>query len=110
MSAAPAAVAPKETLRPLGPWLITPCAAVHSVIGTFQRAAAAAMSIARAVAPAQRSSFCEALMERLAPVDILPQTRSRLRFSCGGANSALTLLQPHSSFSATSIGSAVKLP
>ena len=49
-------------------------------------------------------------MERLAPVDMLPQTRLRLRFSCGGANSAFTLLQSHSSSSATSIGSAVKLP
>jgi hypothetical protein len=54
--------------------------------------------------------LCDALIERLAPVDILPQTRSRLRFSCGGANSAFTLLQSHSSSSATSIGSAVKLP
>ena len=50
------------------------------------------------------------LMERLAPVDMLPQTRLRRRFSCGEANSALTLLQSHSSSSATSIGSAVKLP
>jgi len=68
------------------------------------------MSIARAVAPARRRSFCDALMERLAPVDMLPHTRSRLRFSCGGANSAFTLLQSQSSSSATNIGSAVRLP
>ena len=68
------------------------------------------MSIVRAIAPARRRSSCDALIERLAPVDMLPQTRSRLRFSCGGANSASTLLQSHPSSSATSIGSAVKLP
>jgi hypothetical protein len=101
---------PNVMVRPLGRWVITPRAAAHSVSGTFQRAAAAAISMARAVAPARRKSFCDALMERLAPVDILPQTRSRLRFSWGGANSAFTLLQSHSSSSATSIGSAVKLP
>ena len=39
-----------------------------------------------------------------------PQTRLRRRFSSGEANSAFTLLQSHSSSSATSIGSAVKLP
>ena len=110
MSAAAAAMRPKVTLRPLGRWVMVLFAAAHSSAGTLHRAAAAAISISRAVAPARRRSFCEALMERLAPVDMLPQTRSRRRFSCGGANSALTLLQSHSSSSATSIGSAVKLP
>ncbi len=101
---------PNVIRRPLGRCVIVPFAAAHSCTDTFHRAAAAAMSIARAVAPARRRSFCEALIERLAPVDMLPQTRLRLRFSCGGANSAFTLLQSHSSSSATSIGRAVKLP
>src|SRR5215472_9160091 len=70
ISAADAAIRPYVMLRPLGRWLITPCAAVHSATGTFHCAAAAAISIARAVAPARRNSFCEVLMERLAPVDI----------------------------------------
>ena len=110
MSAASAATLPKVVVRPLGPWVMTLLAAMHSLAGTFHAAAAAAMSNSRAVAPARRKSFCDAVMERLAPVDMLPQARLRLRFSCGEANSAFTLFQSHSSSSATSIGSAVKLP
>jgi len=68
------------------------------------------MSIVRATAPAWRRSACDVLTERLAPVDMLPQTRLRRRFSCGGANSPFTLLQSHSSSSATSIASAVNAP
>ena len=85
-------------------------AARHSDAATFHCCAAAAISIARAVAPALRKNSCEERMARLPPVDMSPQARLRTRFSCGGANSALTLLQSHSSSSATSIGSAVKLP
>src|SRR5262249_15167719 len=39
-----------------------------------------------------------------------PHTRPRARFSCGPANSVRTLLQSHSSSSATSIASAVRTP
>src|SRR4029450_12438986 len=65
--AASAATAPNVTLRPLGRCVIVLLGAAHSLPATFQRAAAAAMSISRAVAPARRRSFCDALMERLAP-------------------------------------------
>ena len=85
-------------------------AARHSRAGTFQRAAAAAISISRAVAPACRKIRCDALMERLALVDMSPQTRLRLRFSAGDAYSGRTLRQSHSSSSATSMGRPVKLP
>src|SRR5256714_3698511 len=85
-------------------------AARHSEGVTFHARAAAVISISRAVAPALRKNSCEERIERLPPVDMSPHARLRARFSCGGANSALTLLQSHSSSSATSIGSAVKLP
>ena len=48
-----------------------------------------------------------AAIERLAPVDMSPQTRSRRIFSCGETNSVETLAQSHSSSSATSIASPV---
>ena len=49
-------------------------------------------------------------MLRLPPVEKSPQTRLRRRFSSGEGNSTVTLLQSHSSSSATSIGSAVDTP
>ena len=52
--AAPSATAPKVTLRPLAVWVMTLFCALHSEAGTFQRNAAAAISISRAVAPARR--------------------------------------------------------
>src|SRR2546430_3833544 len=67
---------PRSTLFPYTT-LFRSLAALHSLPGTFQRAAAAAMSISRAVAPARRKSACDALIERLAPVDMLPQARLR---------------------------------
>src|SRR5580704_5284890 len=48
--AAPSATAPKVTLRPLAVWVMTLLCAVHSEAGTFQRNAAAAISISRPVA------------------------------------------------------------
>ena len=82
---------------------MTLLAARHSRAGTSQRAAAAAISISRAAAPALRSSCCDAHIERLAPVDMSPQARWRRTFSSGATNSVLTLLQSHSSSSATSM-------
>src|SRR6266446_6309764 len=82
----------------------------HSEAETPHWRAAAAISISRAVAPALRRYSCELRTARLPPVDMSPHTRLRARFSCGGANSAFTLLQSHSSSSATSMDSAVKLP
>ena len=108
--AAALAMRPKLTVRPLGTCVMTPFSARHSAAATFHLLAAAAISISRAVAPALRSSSCDARIERLPPVDMSPQARLRRRLSAGGTNSALTLLQSHSSSSATSIGSAVKLP
>ena len=49
-------------------------------------------------------------MPRLPPVDIDPQMRPRRTCSFTSAYSARTLLQSHSSSSATSIGSPVKVP
>jgi hypothetical protein len=51
--AASAASSPKPAERP-DAWDTTPEATVHSAAGTLQRAAAAATSIARALAPASR--------------------------------------------------------
>ena len=110
MAAAACATSPNRSVRPLGRWVMVLFSARHSRAGTSQRAAAAATSISRAVAPAWRKVCCDAATERLALVDMSPQTRWRLRFSDGEANSGLTLPQSHSSSSATSMGSAVKMP
>jgi hypothetical protein len=90
--------------------VITLIVARHSAAGSPQRAAAAAVSIVRAVAPALRSISCELRIERLPPVDMSPHTRLRARFWCGGANSVCTLRQSQASSSATSIASPVRLP
>src|SRR6516165_3562924 len=52
-------------------------AAVHSVAGTFHRAAAAAISIIRAAAPALRTYSFDSRMPRLPPVEKLPHTVAR---------------------------------
>ena len=75
MAAAACATAPNRTVRPLGRWVMTLSLARQSPGGTSQRAAAAATSISRAVAPAWRKVSCEAATERLALVDMSPQTR-----------------------------------
>src|SRR5205085_7180929 len=108
--AAASATSPYRNVRPLGLWVITLFAAWHSAAGTPHCAAAAAISISRAAAPALRRYSCEDRTERLPPVDISPQARLRRRFSSGDGNSAVTLLQSHWSSSATSIGSAVVMP
>jgi hypothetical protein len=46
---------PKVTLRPEGPCVITPLAALHSPTGTFHSLAAACTSIMRAAAPPLRT-------------------------------------------------------
>ena len=53
-AAAAAAIVPNATVRPLGACVTTLLRAWHCAAGTFQRAAAAAISISRAVAPAFR--------------------------------------------------------
>ncbi len=108
--AAASATAPNVTVRPLGAWVMTLFAARHSDAATPHCAAAAAISISRAVAPALRSGSWELRMLRLPPVEKSPQMRLRRRFSSGRGNSVRTLLQSHSSSSATSIGSAVSVP
>src|SRR5262249_36272429 len=49
-------------------------------------------------------------MPRLPPVDISPQTRLRARFCPGVIDSVVTLLQSHSSSSATSCARPVSVP
>ena len=81
--AAASATSPKRRVRPLGVCVMTLLAARHSEAATCQRAAAAAISISRAVAPAVRSEPCDMRMLRLPPVEKSPQTRLRRRFSSG---------------------------
>src|SRR5882672_4436895 len=90
--------------------MIVPFSTSQSAASTFQRCAAAAISISRAVAPAWRRYSCELRIDWLPPVAIEPHTRLRLRLSALDTNSVRTLRQLHSSSSATSIGSPVELP
>ena len=108
--AAAAAISPNLSVRPLGTWVMTPLCARHSAAGTSQRVPAAASSISRAAAPALRSTCWELRTERLPPVDMFPHARCRRMFSSGATYSVLTLLQSHSSSSATSMGKAVDTP
>ena len=108
--AAAAATSPKRSRRPLGVCVMTLFSARHSAAGTPHCAAAADISISRAVAPAVRSACCEPRTERLAPVDMSPHARWRLRFSSGATYSGVTRLQSQASSSATSIGNAVDMP
>ena len=63
--------------------VITLFCRVHSLAGTPHSAAAAAISISRAVAPPLRTYSCDSRMPRLPPVEKLPHTRSRARFCAG---------------------------
>src|ERR1700751_308451 len=85
-------------------------AALHSSAGTPQPVAAARISMSRAAAPPSRTYWCESRMPRLPPVDKFPQTRLREAFSAGVGNSVVTFDQSHSSSSATSCASPVRLP
>src|SRR5216683_7099047 len=89
---------------------MTLLAAVHSLAGTFQSAAAAAISISRAMAPPSRTYWWLSRMPRLPPVEKFFQTRLRFRFSAGVGYSQVTLFQSHSSSSATSWARPVSVP
>src|SRR5260221_7145392 len=107
---AASATFPKLSLRLLGVCVIKLFDAVHSDAGTLHSCAAAAISISRAVAPALRRYSWELRMVRLPTAAISPQTRLRFTFAFAEAYSIFTLLQSHSSSSATSIGAEVMLP
>ena len=62
---------------------MTLLAALHSPAGTFHSAAAAAISISRAMAPPSRTYWLLSRMPRLPPVEKFFQTRLRFRFSPG---------------------------
>src|SRR5579859_1800739 len=106
---AAAAILPYVVLFPDG-CEITLLAALHSAAGTSHCFAAAATSISRALAPALRRYSCDSRMPRLPPVDIDPNMRLRRIWSFTSAYSGRTLLQSHSSSSATSCARPVKEP
>ena len=97
-------------MRLLGPWVMTPAAALHSAAGTCQPSAAACTSIMRAAAPPLRTYSLLSRMPRLPPVLKLPQTRLRARFWPGVGYSVVTRDQSQSSSSATSWARPVKVP
>ena len=107
---AAAATFPNVTLRPVGWCVITLSAATHSATGTFHSLAAACTSIKRAAAPPLRTYCSEVRIPRLPPVEKSPQTRLRLRLSPGVGYSTVTLLQLHSSSSATIWAKPVMVP
>ena len=108
--AAASATLPKVVVRPVGLWVMTLFAALHSEAGTFHSSAAAAISISRAAAPPLRTYSWELRMPRLPPVDMSPQTRLRARFWPGVGYSVVTFDQSHSSSSATSWARPVSVP
>ena len=65
-------------------------AALHSAAGTFHSAAAAAISISRAMAPPSRTYWLLSRMPRLPPVEKFFQTRLRRTFSPGVGYSVVT--------------------
>ncbi len=89
---------------------MTPAEVVHSVAGTFQRSAAAEISMARAAAPPCRTYTTDERMPRLPPVDMSPQARLLARFASGETNSPRTLFQSQSSSSATNWARPVIVP
>ena len=89
---------------------MTPLSTFNSPAGTFHSAAAAASSISRAMAPPSRTYWLLSRMPRLPPVEKFFQTRLRFTFSPGVGYSQVTLLQSHSSSSATSWQRPVSVP
>ena len=81
--AAASATLPYVVERPVGPWVITLLAALHSEAGTFHWSAAAWTSIIRAAAPPWRTYSCDMRMPRLPPVEKSPHTRLRFTLSPG---------------------------
>ena len=108
--AAAAATLPKLIVCPDFACEMTLFAALHSAAGTFHSAAAAAISMIRAAAPALRTYSFDSRMPRLPPVEKLPQTRLRATFSPGVGYSVVTFDQSHSSSSATSWARPVSVP
>ena len=72
MSAASAASSPYVARRPVAGWRTSPPCAWQDAESTFQRFAAAAMSMVRATAPASRSGFHAARIEVEPPVAWMP--------------------------------------
>jgi len=89
---------------------MTLLAAMSSAAGTLSCAAAAAISISRAMAPPSRTYCWLSRMPRLPPVEKFFQTRLRATFSPGVGYSQATLFQSHSSSSATSWQRPVSVP
>src|SRR6202022_4677726 len=89
---------------------MTLLAAVHSEAGTFHSLAAAWISIMRAVAPPLRTYSWLVRMPRLPPVEKSPQARLRATLWPGVGYSVVTFDQSHSSSSATSWASPVRVP
>ncbi len=100
------ASSPYDRLRFEPAWCTAPSLVVHSDAGTFQRLAAAATSIARAAAPAPRSSGYITAMLVLPPVVMSLNTGSAYWFSAGAISTRMRS-QGRSSSSATSIGKPV---
>ena len=113
-AAAPAS-SPRVALRPVPACDTTPSLTVMSVAGTPQRAAAAATSIARAVAPASRSC-CQELATAVDPpvscawAPIGTKARFWYVGTSAGALSTRIWAQEASSSSATIAGSPVHTP
>src|SRR6266852_3451310 len=107
---AASATLPKLSLRLLRACVMKLLEAEHSDAGTPHCCAAAAISISRAVAPARRNYSWELRMVRLPTDAMSPHARLRFTFALAEAYSIFTLLQSHSSSSATSIGAEVMLP
>jgi hypothetical protein len=108
--AAASATLPYVVVRPVGLWVITLLAALHSAAGTFQPSAAAWTSMMRAVAPPLRTYSCEVRMPRLPPVEKSPHTRLRATLWPGVGYSVVTFVQSHSSSSATICARPVRVP
>ena len=88
--------------------MTTPSRTVTSVPGTCQRLAAAATSMARAVAPAARIWPQELAIAVLPPVPCAePQNRLLYRLASAGAPSTRTVFQSASSSSASIVARPV---
>src|SRR5215470_18029137 len=108
--AAASATLPYVTVRPVGLWVITLLAALHSNTGTPHPLAAAWTSITRAVAPPLRTYSLDCRIPRLPPVEKLPHTRLRATLWPGAGYSVVTFVQSHSSSSAAIWASPVMVP
>src|SRR5215831_13577738 len=108
--AAASATLPYVTVRPVGLWVMTLLAALHSAAGTPQAFAAACTSTMRAAAPPFLTYSFDSRMPRLPPVEKLPHTRLRATFWPGVGYSVVTFDQSHSSSSATICARPVSVP